>query len=112
MSPFLASVAAGSVKGFRSAGGAAIWEIVDSVYVYNGGTIYGISDIPNAALDLLPNNSVFMIRYELYVYGGTQTITARHPEQLSAVSVWSRDSELWERFLREQRVQPVHQRQR
>lgn len=76
MSPFLASVAAGSVKGFRSAGGGAIWEIVDSVYVYNGGTIYGISDIPNAALDLLPNNSVFMIRYELFVYGGTQMITA------------------------------------
>ena len=47
MSPFLASVAAvcyGSVVRRSN-------QIVDSVYVYNGGTIYGISDIPNAALD-------------------------------------------------------------
>jgi hypothetical protein len=76
MSPILSTFAAGSVRGFTSAGGGALWELVDGVYVWGGGAITGVSDFDEVALNALPESSIIYIRYPLRVGSSTQTITA------------------------------------
>lgn len=74
MSPILASL---SSRWHTTAGSGEAWVVdSDGVYNYQKGSITGISDIAAEDLGLLPGNTAFMMRYDINVYGGTQTITA------------------------------------
>ena len=74
MSPIFSSL---SSRWLTTSGSGVPWTVdSDGIYNYNNGPITGISDIPTADLDLLPNNSAFMMRYSLNVSTTTRTITA------------------------------------